>query len=187
MKLFKLIVCILLVIAGTINLFLAFKNPTVVEYWGKSILMFLLYIHNDLGMKLDEIKYVIYLKAKGENMIGKTYKTTRINGIFGEVNIDSIQIDNEYSKTRHYEEEMDIETGKEINFKDETLGLPDGISIDTYFKMALIQQLESINRSLGAINKYPQVTVKLDEETIIKLKDGNVNDFMNTLTRKTKK
>jgi len=120
-------------------------------------------------------------------MIGKTYKTTRINGIFGEVNIDSIQIDNEYSKTRHYEEEMDIETGKEINFKDETLGLPDGISIDTYFKMALIQQLESINRSLGAINKYPQVTVKLDEETIIKLKDGNVNDFMNTLTRKTKK
>jgi len=56
MKLFKLIVCILLVIAGTINLFLAFKNPTVVEYWGKSILMFLLYIHNDLGMKLDEIK-----------------------------------------------------------------------------------------------------------------------------------
>ena len=74
----------------------------------------------------------------------------QINGIFGEVTYSDIDLDGEYYASRHSSEERSINTKETISSIDDVNGLPENISMDDYFKMALIQKLDNIEKKLNA-------------------------------------
>lgn len=93
----------------------------------------------------------------------------QINGIFGEVTYADLELRGHYFSSRHNSEERDVNTGNTIRFQDETNGLPENISMDDYFKMALLQRLGGVEKALKELN-IPQIqqTVKIDDESIIR-------------------
>jgi len=94
-----------------------------------------------------------------------------INGVFGEVTYTDVDLNGEYYPSRHNSEERDINTKETISSTDELNGLPVGISMDDYFKMALLQKLDNIEKKLNALQNVT-VNVTLDnisDEVIVKL------------------
>jgi len=84
-----------------------------------------------------------------------------INGVYGNVTYADINLNGEYYPSRHNSEERDINTHKTISLTDETNGLPNGISMDDYFKMALLQKLDNIEKKLNTPQNIT-VNVALD-------------------------
>jgi len=72
-----------------------------------------------------------------------------INGVYGNVTYAELDLDGVYYPSRYNSEERSVDTQETISFTDETNGLPEGVSMDDYFKMALLQRLESIERKLN--------------------------------------
>ena len=95
-----------------------------------------------------------------------------INGIFGNVTYVDLELAGHYYPSRHNAEERDVKTGETIVSYDETNGLPEDISMDDYFKMALLERLGGIERklsSLGEVEISQPVTIDLSKETIMNI------------------
>jgi len=100
-----------------------------------------------------------------------------INGVYGNVTYGDLNLDGEYYPSRYNSEEINIKTGETISSTDEIDGLPEGINMDDYFNMALLQKLDAIEKRLNA----PQnVNITLDNisnellEKLASLVYGNV-------------
>jgi len=91
-----------------------------------------------------------------------------INGVYGNVTYTDLNLDGEYYPSRYNSEERSIDTQETISFTDELNGLPEGVSMDDYFGMALLQRLDNIERKL---NTPQTINIKctidgISEETI---------------------
>ena len=94
-----------------------------------------------------------------------------IDGVYGKVTYSDINLNGEYYPSRHNSEERDINTKETISSTDELNGLPVGISMDDYFKMALLQKLDNIEKKLDNLQNV-SVNVTLDNisnEFLVKL------------------
>jgi len=84
-----------------------------------------------------------------------------INGVFGEVTYTDVDLSGWYYPSRYNSEVRDINTKETISSTDELNGLPEGISMDDYFKMALLQKFDSIEKKLDNLQNV-SVNVTLD-------------------------
>lgn len=111
-------------------------------------------------------------------MIGKKAIKYTINGIYGDVTNTDISLNNKvedtYEKARHSYIERDIETFEDIEISGEIPGLPLSITMDEYFKIALIQAIEGIdvrNRDTANMIGYELKRLNGNIERLIREKD----------------
>ena len=94
-----------------------------------------------------------------------------INGVFGEVTYTEVDLSGNYYPSRYNSEERDINTKETISSTDELCGLPDNISMNDYFNVALLQKLDNIKKKLNTPQNV-SVNVTLDNisnEFLVKL------------------
>jgi len=94
-----------------------------------------------------------------------------IDGVYGQVKYGDIDLNGEYYPSRYNSEEVSFDTKETISSTEELNGLPEGISMDDHFKMALLQRLDSIEKKLNNLQSIA-VNVTLDNisnDVLVKL------------------
>lgn len=102
--------------------------------------------------------------------IKKTIKH-EINGVYGNVTYSDLNLNGEYYPSRYNSEERSVNTRETISYTDEVNGLPEGVSMDDYFGMALLQRLDNIERKLNTPQNI-NISCAIDgisEETLNKI------------------
>ena len=84
-----------------------------------------------------------------------------INGVYGNVTYGDINLNGNYYPSRYNSEERSLDTRETISSTEELNGLPEGLSMDDYFKMALLQKFDSIEKKLDNLQNV-SVNVTLD-------------------------
>lgn len=104
-------------------------------------------------------------------VISNNHTLYNIDGIFGRVLHSDLELNGRCYKARHSAEERKNETNETVSYRDETSGLPIDITMDDYFKMALLQKLDDIGNKLSK-NQNITLNVELDDvsnETLQKI------------------
>jgi len=94
-----------------------------------------------------------------------------ISGVYGNVTYGDLNLNGEYYPSRYNSEERSIDTEETISQTDELNGLPEGISMNDYFNMALLQRLDSIEKNIKGLQNV-SVNITLDNisnELLVKL------------------
>lgn len=111
----------------------------------------------------------------------KNYMMSTITGIYGQVStINPIENDKEINSTKipkvqkcKYDFEVKNESsGKEVDGGYRIPGLPEGMTQDEYFKMALIKSIESNTSALNKINRtLNSISSVLTDEQLKKINE----------------